>query len=217
MPYAGVYAVAPACPCGEPLVWRGGRAEWVQLDKYECDGCGRLVSLAKWRGSLPASSLPVGVTSELASSVSVFRTLQGHNSLSSSSDTGFRGLLAELELLTSPHRKRCAARLFLRGSKACMPSASVGSPGFAGAVDRLVPESEATAQDFARGSVARGLVSVTAGRASESRWHMQRMRGQAERFVRERRCGTVEHVLVGIDTTTGEYLVRLIIILLLIF
>lgn len=102
--------------------------------------------------------------------------------------------MSQLEVLTSMHRRRMASRHRLRLGKVSQGRRLAG-------LDQLQRERAANAMTVVDGVVRR---ADTSGHSYQSRWHWERLQGQAERFDRVRACGECRRMLEGYDPTTGE-------------
>lgn len=163
--------------------------------------CGAATTLTAWAGEggvvdMPQGGLPPGLTA----GVPVFSSLLSHNSASWRDPTVFddgQDLNDQLEILTSMHRRKHAARHIRKGTRVSRsgPDLRPLRPG-----EKAPPPHEVVARDSETNAP---LVHAPSGHAYLSHWHAVRAEGQAKRFEKVRECGRVTRKLEGYDPVLG--------------
>lgn len=144
---------------------------------WQCSGCAV-------RGGLlvDGTSTPSRLPREALAGVPIFSSSEGNNST-----TQRQTWLAAVESLTSMHRRTVAAVLRRRGTRLAV------------AVDEWEGERAAWVADEL--PATRRPSGEVVARAFVSKWHEQRVDGQAQRFERVAQCGTYEYAL---DVTQAD-------------
>lgn len=150
----------------QPFCFNCG-AVTVWRGAWVCMGCGARGASQQLNYDIPPSRLP----REALAGVPIFSSLRREQLDASAPSRG--GWLHAVESLTSMHRASRAADLLRRGTR------------------RTETEDWSHDED----GVVTNHGPTTNGTPIVTRWHEQRIKGQAERFERVERCGTFENAL----------------------